>query len=187
MSSDLVAEPQVAKIQKTLTFHEEVARLIQAYADRRGTTFQRVIQAAALQFFFSGTDGPDQAWLTAFVELEKGVGDPPLDLARLPMKVHEDHARRLERKLASLKQKYGTQKPKSGEHAEFREKAIKSFENAIEWAHGEAGLWRTGIELYGGGVDGAIERAMASDVEQGALLHRMDRMEAEADAENGVE
>jgi len=184
MNNASVAEPQVGKIQKTLTFHDEVARLIQAYADKKGTTFQRVIQSAALQFFFSRTGGPDQDWMTAFVELEKGVGDPPLDLARLPMKVYEDHARQLERKLAALKQKYATHKPKSDEHAKYRDEAVKSFENAIGWAHSEAGMWRTGIELYGGGVDGAIERAIASDVEQGALLHRMDRIEAEADADN---
>jgi len=187
MNNASVAEPQVAKIQKTLTFHDEVARLIQAYADKKGTTFQRVIQAAALQFFFSRTGGPDQDWLTAFVELEKAVGDPPLDLARLPMKVYEDQARRLEYKFAALKQKYATKKPKSDEHPKYRDEAVKSFEKAIAWAHSEAGVWRTGIDFYGGGVDGAIERAIASDVEQDVLLHRMDRMEAEADAQNDDE
>ena len=183
MNNASVAELQVAKIQKTLTFHDDVARLIQAYADKKGTTFQRVIQAAALQFFFSRTGGPDQCWLTAFTELEKGVGDPPLDLARLPMKVYEDHARGLEYKLAALQQKYANKKGKSAEHAKYRDEAVKSFEKAIAWAHSESGVWRTGIEFYGGGVDGVIERAIASDVEQDALLHRMDRLESEADTD----
>jgi len=177
-------EPGVAKLPKTLQFHDQIARLVQAYADKKGSNFQRVVQAAVLQFFFSHTGGPDQDWLTAFVELEKGVGDPPLDLARLPMKVYEDQARRLEYKFAALKQKYATKKPKSDEHTKYRDEAVKSFEKAIAWAHSEAGVWRTGIDFYGGGVDGAIERAIASDVEQDVLLHRMDRMEAEADAQN---
>jgi len=183
MKNASVVEPQMAKVQKTLTFHDDVARLIQAYADKKGTTFQRVIQAATLQFFFSRTAGPDQDWLTAFVELEKGAGDPPLDLARLPLRVYEDQAHRLELKLAALRQKYAKMQPKTEEHEKYRDRAVESFEKAIAWAHSEAGVWRTDITLYGGGVDGAIQRAITSEVEQDAFFKREERLLSETDTD----
>jgi hypothetical protein len=152
----------MGKVQKTLQFHEEVARLVQAYADKKGTNFQRVVQAAVLQFFFSDVDGPDERWMTAFVELEKGAGDPPLDLATLPIRYYEHRAAQLEVKLARLRQKYAAKPPKTPEHAKHRDATIATFENHILWYHSEAGVWRTGVELHGGGVDGAIEQAIAS-------------------------
>ncbi len=170
-------EPGMAKVAKTLQFHDQVARLVQAYADKKGTNFQRVIQAAALQFFFSRTEGPDQDWLSAFVELEKGVGDPPLDLARLPMKVWEDKTRRLELKLTAIERRNAENKPKTEEHARYGEATVKYFENAILRNRSEAGVWRTGIEDYGGGVDGAIERAIASPDELDAFVNRLDNDE----------
>jgi len=168
-------EPSVAKIPKTLAFHEDVARLVQAYADKKGSNFQRVVQAAVLQFFFSSTDGPDEDWMTAFVELEKGSGDPPLDLSLLPMKVWEGCAHAKERKLASYRQRHPDV---------VTDQYTKFMEQSIMMAYHTAGVWRGGIDLYGGGVDGTIERAIASGIEQSALMHRIDRMETEADEEN---
>lgn len=167
-------DPNMAKIPKTLQFQEDVARLIQFYADKKGTNFQKVVQAAVLQFFFSDIHGPDEDWMTAFIELEKGTGDPPLDLSRLPMKVYEAQARRLERKLAAILHRYAAKEPKSDEHAKERKGHVRFFENAIMVAHSEAGLWRSGIDLFGGGLDGVIEQASASAPEYEA---RMDLLE----------
>ena len=172
--TDTRTDPSMAKIQKTLTFHEDVARLIQFYADKKGSNFQKVVQAAVLQFFFSDIHGPDEDWITAFIELEKGAGDPPIDLSLLPMKVYKAQARRLERKLAAILQRYEAKKPKSDEHAKERKGHVRFFENAIMVAHSEADLWRSGIDLFGGGLDGVIEQASASSSE---YEKRMDLME----------
>jgi len=97
------------------------------------------------------------------------------------MKVWEERAKRLERKLAALRHKYANKKPKTAEHAKCREDAISSFQKSILWAHSEAGVWRSSIDLYGGDVDGAIACAIASAVEREALSNRFDRMAMEAD------
>ena len=60
------------KIQKTLQIDDRIARLVQKYTDRRGLYFQKVVQAAVLQFFFSDRHGPDEQWMEAYMELEKG-------------------------------------------------------------------------------------------------------------------
>jgi len=150
------------KVQKTLQFHDEVAKLVQAYADKKGTTFQRVVQAAVLQFFFGSTEGPDQAWLSAFVELEKGEGDPPLDLANLPIKVWSDFADELQIKLDTYLER--SPKKKNSDWA-------KACEGWITNARTTAGVWRTGIEIRGGGLDALIRRAI-SDIEEQSRFQR---------------
>jgi len=183
MTSRGTEPTEMAQVQKTLRLHEDVARLIQAYADKKGTTFQRVVQSAALNFFFSTTEGPPDEWLTAFVELEKGAGNPPMDLSNVPVKFYEDEARRLEAKLERVRRSYALRTPKTEEHAAFREQHLKSFQNAIDWAHGEAGVWRSRIDDHGGTANATIECAIMSWSEHNAELKRWKRVQDELDAQ----
>lgn len=140
MDSDQNAKDSNAmgKRQKTLSLNDQLCELVQAYADKRGTNFQRVTQAALLQFFFDHVSGPDDAWLGLSTSLEKGQ----IDLPAVPIKAFEDFAKDLENKLALRRQK------------ESPEGAWDKWAEAkIAAAYSDAGVWRTSTHMFGGSGD----------------------------------
>ena len=157
MTVQMRTEPAVPKVQKTLQFHEDLSRLVQTYADRKGTSFQRVVQAAVLQFFFGNFGDPDERWLAAFGQLERGEGDPPLDLSTLPIRFNEREAERLTKKLAMVRQLHASHPPQTSLHEEWRKEQIAGFERAILLCEHQTGMWRTLIEAHGGDTKGLID------------------------------
>lgn len=143
--------PTMGKTQKTIILNDDLSRLVQASADKIGASFQRIVQTALLEFFFNSTTGPDKAWVAASVSLEKGK----VQLVDVPIQVFEDYAKELERKIALQKEKgIGTQS--------WRDWA----ERQIRAAYSDAGVWRSGISLYGGDVDALIDFATTDITER---------------------
>ncbi|MCH8913325.1 MAG: hypothetical protein IIA33_07125 [Planctomycetes bacterium] len=147
-----VQEPStVGKTQKTLALHDQICELIQAYADKKGSSFQRIVEAAVLQFFFGSTQGPDEAWHAICVPLQKGK----IDLPAVPSRVFEDYAKELERKVALRKEK-------GFDDDEW----TRRMERWIEASYSDAGVWRSSISIYGGGMKGLIEFATTDTTER---------------------
>ncbi len=131
----------MGKRQKTLGLHDQLCELVQAYADKRGTNFQRVVQAALLQFFFDHVSGPDDAWLGLSTSLEKGQ----IDLPSVPIRAFEDYAKDLENKLALRRDKGTPELPWD-----------KWAEGKIAAAYSDASVWRGSTSTFGGDMEGLI-------------------------------
>ena len=152
MKTTHATEPQtMGKTQKTLFINDEVAQLVQACADKTGTSFTKIIHAAILQFFFDSTQGVDMAWVTAAVSLEKGK----VPLADVPIQVFEDYARDLDHKLALRKEK-----------GSVGDRWDNWAQRQIDAAKSDAAVWRTSITLYGGGLEGLIDVATTDITER---------------------
>jgi hypothetical protein len=157
----------MGKTQKTLTLHDQLCELIQAYADNKGTNFQRVTQAALLKFFFDSTTGPDDAWLGLSIPLEKG----DIDLPTVPIKALRDYAKDVAHKLALRKQ-----------IGHISDSWQQWADRQIESAYSDAGLWESSTAIFGGGMAGLISFVLSDNL-QADLAHLIAPPEVDDDTD----
>lgn len=136
--------PSMAKSQKTVFLPEEVCSLIQACADNTGTSFTKVLEAAALAFFFASNEGPDYSWLPYTVALDKSQ----TALSAVPVEWREECARRYRAEATTLRQLPGG--PKS----------VESLLDMAKYFETYARMWAEHIELHGGGLEGLIRTVL---------------------------
>ncbi len=70
----------MSKVQKSLLINEDLVRLLDAHAKRKGASFTRQVTAAVLQYLFTEPSGPQEIWMQYAVGLDDGeftVGDMP--------------------------------------------------------------------------------------------------------------
>jgi len=132
----------MAKTQKTLFLPDEVCQLTQAYADKNGTTFSRVVASAILDHFFAGTYGPSPVWMTLTIPLERG----DVKLVDVPKAMTMYH---IEEQLTMMRTLSASSHPGP----------LTAYEEGIRALRARLAIWEASIESGGGGLKGVIKAA----------------------------